>query len=199
MKKIVVFIIFSVASSMIIAQEKEQNSKHFIGINTGSVTGIGLSYRFFPKKTGIQVTVAGFKRDSAWNDIMGIKDFYNGFDPFYLEEERPVYDEHGRPVYDEYGYPVYEDVEENIKFISIGIAFLRSIKELDDDKDIIMYVGNHYLENKTKGFYNAGIGIGLTSRTRIGYSFLLGYGAYDIFGDLVLFPTAEAGIFLKMK
>jgi len=38
------------------AQDSTKTTKHFIGLHAGTTTGIGFSYRFWPKKIGIQIT-----------------------------------------------------------------------------------------------------------------------------------------------
>ena len=53
------------------------HKNHYMGFNAGALTGIGFSYRYMPKKLGVQLTALPFgKKDNLWLNA-GISLFYS--------------------------------------------------------------------------------------------------------------------------
>jgi hypothetical protein len=83
MKKILLVLAVVILCRTSFAQENE--TKHYVGINVGYTTGVGLSYRYWPKKIGLQVTTLPlYSKDSTYGSIgltclLKIKQFDNEF------------------------------------------------------------------------------------------------------------------------
>ena len=171
MKKYVLLFSFCIFTLFSLAQESSKNKfSHRLGLNFGGVTGIGPSYRYWPGKVGIQITLLPIKISDDWQDPLHIKDFYQTFFPFV----------------------------ENQKFISAGLGGMLTVKEKPKYR-LVTYLGNHLVINDHKQIYNLGGGFGITFDYRVGFSLLLGYAGYDITGDPVTFPTAEIGVHVGLS
>jgi hypothetical protein len=48
-----------------------------------------------------------------------------------------------------------------------------------------------------KGTYNLGIGPGFAFGGVVRFNLMVGYGFYDIFGKLNMFPTGEMGLYFR--
>lgn len=55
-KKICLPILIFLFTALTFGQEEQTNTPHHLGLNLGSTTGIGFSYRYWPNKIGFQVT-----------------------------------------------------------------------------------------------------------------------------------------------
>lgn len=64
MKKIIFILLLSAISFQVSAQDTIKKSLHQLGINVGSVTGLGLSYRYTPGKVMHQVTFLPIANDN---------------------------------------------------------------------------------------------------------------------------------------
>ena len=144
--------------------------RHQLGLHAGSTTGIGLSYRYWPGKLGIQATLLPYKNNSDRNENTERQDFYQiaGI-----------------------------DIPRG-QFVSIGLSGLLKIRQFN--KSIMFtYLGNHFLLLRNKTSYSAGAGIGFAIDAPVSFNFMLGYGAYDITNSLVLFPAFEIGVYFRFK
>ena len=122
-----------------------------MGLHAGSSTGIGLSYRYWPGKLGIQATFIPYKTDSSWKDLMDVRQFYKSYNLHARDET----------------------------FISIGLTGLLSLKQYDQFK-LFTYFGNHLLFLNEITYYNTGIGLGFAINAPVGFNFMVGYGLYDM-------------------
>jgi hypothetical protein len=166
MKKYIFLFSLCICTILSTAQETSRNKyTHQLGLNFGGVTGLGPSYRYWPGKLGLQVTFLPIKVEENWQDPLHIKEFYQAFFP----------------------------VDNFQTFISGGLGCFYTLKQAP--KYILLtYIGNHLLIRKNDEIYNAGAGFGISFNTKISFSLLLGYAAYDIIGSPISFPTAEIGI-----
>ena len=145
-------------------------SSHYLGMNAGFSTGIGLSYRYWPSKLGVQVSCIPFKTEKSWNDLLNIKEIYKN-----------------------YGIDVQDK-----KFISLGITGLLTIRQYERF-NIFSYWGNHFLIQKKSTIYNSGCGIGFAVNRPFGFNLMVGYGVYDILDHVNLLPTIELGFFYHLR
>lgn len=77
MKNLVFFIFVMFMFQVSSAQETESPSKnHHVGFHVGSTTGVGVSYRYWPKRWGIQVTGTPFFRRGDRYIIGGLSAMY---------------------------------------------------------------------------------------------------------------------------
>ena len=153
---------------------------HQIGLHAGFSTGTGLSYRYWPKKIGVQATILPIKFSKDKSDLTGANEFIGGIFPF-----------------DEYQ-----------EFISMGLTGLIKFNETKN-LQFFGYWGNHYLitlekdynydlvyhENKEEKKYNTALGVGFTTKSPVGVNLMIGYGVYDVLDKFNLLPTAEFGFY----
>lgn len=66
----------TITLSNLSAQELPSIRKHQIGVHTGYTTGIGLSYRYWPKKIGVQATLLPAKRNDQYFYSMALTGYY---------------------------------------------------------------------------------------------------------------------------
>ncbi|MBI5539900.1 MAG: hypothetical protein HY951_07575 [Bacteroidia bacterium] len=162
------------------AQEKEKeintHEKKYskaIGLGAGFTTGVGLSYRYFPKRYGVQVTVAPYYRD------YGKEAFISGGLTLLLSlEEAKSYN-----VYAYFG----------------NHYFYSKLNSTYSTYDPILGYNNYSTKTVTKNTINSGIGIGgeIHAQKRITLNLMVGYAQYNSFEDL--FFTAEAAIFYRFN
>jgi len=144
--------------------------KHQLGLHAGTTTGVGLSYRYWPGKLGIQVTLLPYKNDGDWNDNVD-EHIINRFAGLEIPRGQ---------------------------FVSIGFTGLLRIKQFGRSA-MLGYFGNHLLMLENNNSYSTGIGIGFAYEAPVSFNLMLGYGAYDITNSLVLFPAAEIGLYYRFK
>ena len=166
MKKYVLLFSFCICTILSTAQETSRNKHtHQLGLNFGGVTGLGPSYRYWPGKLGLQFTFLPVKVEEGWKDPLRIQDLYQTIFP----------------------------VDNFQTFVSVGLGCFYTLKQAPKYK-LLTFIGNHLLIRQNNDMYNAGTGFGISFDTRVSFSLLLGYAAYDITGNPVLFPTAEVGV-----
>jgi hypothetical protein len=169
-KLIILFLLFF-RTGFVEAQKTDSTySSHYFGMHAGFCTGIGLSYRYWPSKIGVQISCIPLKTEKKWNDLLNIQGLYKN-----------------------YGIEV-----EDKKFISLGITGLLKVSQLDYST-IFTYWGNHFLIQKDKTIYNSGIGIGFAVNRPFGFNLMLGYGVYDIFKQQNILPSIELGFFYHLR
>jgi len=147
-------------------------SPHQVGFILGSSTGMGPSYKFWPGRFGIQLSFLPYKVDSEWDDLLDVQ----GIAQEVFNYERPT---------------TGQD-----KFISLGLSGLWTFKQYKNYK-LITYLGNHLILTNDKNIYNIGSGVGISFDKRVSFNVMLGYGAYDIIHDILFFPAAEIGFFIR--
>lgn len=171
MKKIVFLLLLCICAIPSNAQDISRNKYiHQAGLNFGGVTGFGPSYRYWPGKLGLQITFLPVKVDEGWEDPMRVQEFYQTFFP----------------------------VDNFQTFVSGAVGCFYTVKQAPKYK-LLTYVGSHMLFRQDNDMYNAGGGFGIAFDTRLSFSLLLGYAAYDITGNPTLFPTVEVGVHVGFK
>ncbi len=155
MKKLTL-ILFSALTLSGFSQEKSTKperlaTKHEVGFAAGHATGVGISYRYYPKKIGIQITTTPIISSNDARLSIGTSLMYT------LNETRVTkfYLYYGNHVYfEKYQYQDYYYYDE--------------------------YSSNHTTEEfENKNFsYNTGVGAGieLTAWQRVGFNFNFGLG-----------------------
>lgn len=79
MKKLCLLgLLIIIGATTLSAQEKENitQPKHAVGLAAGFSTGYGLSYRYWPQKLGLQVTMAPFLSNDEYNVSLGVTGLY---------------------------------------------------------------------------------------------------------------------------
>lgn len=167
MKKLNVLALFCFLLTTVSGQDYQSAfaRNNEIGIHVGATTSMGISYRHWFNRVGLQVTALPVKTD-------------------------------------------------NITFISAGATALYSFYE-SPYVMVFGYLGNHYLlreseeyyyggsssflvaEKTNKATYNVGIGPGFAFGGAVRFNLMVGYGFYDIFGKLNMFPTGEIGLYFR--
>ena len=95
------------------------------------------------------------------------------------------------------------------EFLSVGVTGLYSLSNEEDLRHFV-YFGNHLTTNRHSSYYdnepsydfvyNIGFGYGFEIGRNVRYNFMLGYAGYNIFDeDYRLWPTAEMGVYFKLK
>ncbi len=170
-----ILLLFSLSLYITASAQKAapDNFRHQFGLNMGSATGIGLSYKYWPGKLGIQMTFLPIHVNSEWNDLLDVQGFAENFLP-------------------------YTRSEEETKFISIGLAGFLTLKEYRKYR-LISYLGNHLIFKENDEIYNIGGGVGISFDAKVSFNLMIGYGAYDITNSAMMFPTAEIGFFFRFE
>lgn len=150
---------------------------HQFGINAGFTTGIGFAYKYFPDKFGIQVVFSGLRTDTSWKDIMNVQEIVGNFIP-------------------------YNTISDNLNSISQNYASvgLTGFMRLSDRKKVKLfsYISNHLLIYNNDKLYNIGGGVGLSFKTKISFSIMVGYQMYDALRRQNLYPTGEISFMYQM-
>jgi hypothetical protein len=170
----VLFFIPTVYAQQSETKKYEKLYKHSLGIGAGFTTGLGLSYRFFPKKIGFQLNVA------------------------------PYYQDYGNEAFVSAGATILCNLAENritAVYAYLGNHyFFRSNKVQESHYDITtqQYVYGDYVTTKTD-FLNTGIGIGFEFNTqkRVTLNIMAGYAQYNSFEQL--FFTGELALYYRFN
>ncbi|OFX62213.1 MAG: hypothetical protein A2046_00890 [Bacteroidetes bacterium GWA2_30_7] len=181
MKKILIFVFFGILSLTITAQEQQKvekiihlkKYKHSIGIGAGATTGLGISYRYFPKKLGFQFNFVPFYEDYGSESFVstGLTLLYN-----LKETEQSAF-------YAYFGnHYLHNTYGNNVNL------FNNNSRYYDYDKPNLQY-----------DFYNSGIGMGLefSTKKQVTLNIMLGYAQYNTFERL--FFTAEAALYYRFN
>jgi hypothetical protein len=83
--KYLIIMTLALILSNVSAQEPISIRKHQIGANAGFTTGLGLSYRYWPKKFGIQATVLPIKKDDQYLYSFGVSGYYGLTERKYIK------------------------------------------------------------------------------------------------------------------
>lgn len=168
MKKILLLALIGLFVHSVRAQEIEEPAlKHEFGIHLGATTGMGLSYRHWFGKTGIQITALPIKT----NDYTLVSAGFSFLQSFYESRYSRFYGYLGT----HYWNNRYESYSSDFDYNS-G-TFLES---------------NEYKEEKT---FNLGIGPAFAFGKRVRFNIMAGYGFYDVFGKFNMYPTGEIGLY----
>lgn len=89
-----------------------------------------------------------------------------------------------------------------VEFVSVGVTGLRCISNGRIVRSFA-YLGNHLLWDRYNSMqrfqYNAGLGFGMEFGLYPKFNIMLGYGGYNIPGELWLIPTIEAGFYFDFN
>ena len=173
MKRIALLVIISLIASGIYAQRRDTTNvsrAHEFGIHAGTTTAVGLSYRYWPKKFGVQVTLLPVKTDEVTFISVGVTGLCN----FYNSRKLRFFGYLGNNLtvnnYTDYDY-----------------HYNNSANEFDETSEY---------HKSTK--YNIGFGPGFGFGTRVRFNIMAGYGLYDVTGKFNILPTVEAGLYFRM-
>ncbi len=100
----------------------------------------------------------------------------------------------------------------NETWISLGITGLYSFHE-SRTVHFFGYFGNNLIIDNHSSYtnpvypynteyvnhsrYNIGIGPGFAFGTRVRFNIMAGYGFYDVFGEFLIYPTGEIGLYFR--
>jgi|GEM_PF-817417 len=171
MKRIYISIFLSFLLTSIYSQNTNTKDYHHqLGLNAGFCTGIGPTYKYWPGKFGVQLSLLPIKVSKEWKDILHVQDIVRMYVP-------------------------YDTIS---KFVSAGLTGIMTLKQYKSYK-LISYLGNHLIMVKDYESYNIGGGVGISFDKLVSFNLMLGYGAYDVLNSLDLYPTAEVGIMVRLK
>jgi hypothetical protein len=145
-----------------------------IGINMGATTGVGMSFRKWFDKNGVQLTVLPLKSDETTMISAGITVMHS----FKCERSFRFFGYWGNHLFRYRG--IKQDLYNALPPPWQDINFLYDESE---DVDIL--------------HYNTGCGVGVSMGHRVGFNLQVGYGAFDVFGSFDLFPTGEMGLYYR--
>lgn len=103
---------------------QEDNLKHSLGFSAGVSTGIGLSYRYFPNKFGVQITALPLLSSTDIFSSTGISLLVSA----YRSPKVNVYGYLGnhflytKEVYQDSYYNEYDEIADINKFYNIGLG-----------------------------------------------------------------------------
>ncbi len=181
MKTITIALVFLIVFSLSFAfgQKSTENEyqkiyKHSLGIGVGFTTGLGISYRYFPKKFGFQLNVA------------------------------PYYQDYGNEAFVSAGATILCNLAENritAVYAYLGNHyFYQSNKSNESRWDPVT---QQYIYDNTKtikkDFLNTGIGFGFEFNTskRVTLNLMGGYAQYNSFEKL--FFTGEMALYYRFN
>lgn len=72
MKHLLIVTLISLGLQVFSQELKESPTKHQIGLQAGFTTGSGISYKYFPKETGLQITASPVFSPSSHNINIGV-------------------------------------------------------------------------------------------------------------------------------
>jgi hypothetical protein len=164
MKKLSFVIMLILLVEIVSAQDTKVPAtyKNEFGLHAGGVTGVGLFYRHWFDKTGLQLTVLPpIKNDDYRLNSVGITFLHSFVDKRYMRF---------------FGY--------------IGAHYWheKGTNELYDYSSGNYFTTT---ESYVHDFFNFGFGPGVSFGTKVRVSLLIGYGLYDVAGDFNALPTGE--------
>lgn len=165
---------FSQVTEEKVTPEYQKIYKHSLGMGIGFTTGLGLSYRYFPKKYGFQINLA------------------------------PYYQDYGNDAFISAGFTLLYNLSETritALYAYLGNHYLyQSYKNEEYVWDPITQ--NYMYANPTtvkKDFLNTGIGFGFEFNTskRVTLNLMAGYAQYNSFERL--FFTGEMALYYRFN
>ena len=174
MKQNILFICLSLLVMISYSQEttgQYLHKNHYMGFNAGALTGIGFSYRYMPKKTGIQLT--GLPIGNKHN--LRIKAALTVF------------------------YKYYSSVGETLNLLAYASSSF--VHKRDEIYYGIQPYEKHFIfEPQYINKYNAGIGTAMEIRLHniLSLDILLGYGIYDFTDNYRFTIDGGIGLFFRL-
>jgi hypothetical protein len=171
---IVLFFIPTVFAQQSETKKYQKLYKHSLGIGMGFTTGLGLSYRFFPKKIGFQINIA------------------------------PYYQDYGSEAFVSAGGTILLNLAENratAVYAYLGNHYFYKSNKTRDyywDAQIQQSVYSDWRTTKTETL-NTGIGLGFEFHTqkRVTLNIMAGYAQYNKFEQL--FFTGELALYYRFN
>lgn len=123
---LLIMVFFIVALNMVVAQREHTSSPHRLGIQGCMTTGGGLSYKYFPNKIGVQITLFHVVDRSDFGfTIMGA----NGLFKIKENDNYTIYNYTGGGLLSKSSYQnkLQGYTRENIYTVGTGIGFNFSI------------------------------------------------------------------------
>lgn len=82
-------------------------------------------------------------------------------------------------------------------FVSAGATLMHTLKKSKYVRSYL-YLGNHFLIQDGQDMeHNIGFGPGFSFGRTVAFNIQSGYGFYDIYGKMNMFPTGEIGLYVK--
>lgn len=126
MKKIFVIVVCGLIVANLVAQERDSTRNKWtneFGFHAGSTTGIGLSYRYWPKKLGVQFTILPVKSPDETFVSVGLTALYSIYNSRHIH----FYGYLGNTVlvnnYKRYYYFTDDDSYERVHSTKYNIGF----------------------------------------------------------------------------
>ena len=174
MKKIIIIALMSfLGTSAYTQMESSVNfsdeTKHYLGLHLGSTTGLGFSYRYWPKLVGFQVTALPIFSKGGTYDVS------TGLTLLYTLRDNNVVD-----------------------FYSYFGQHLISRKYTDWVQDVSAPNGFKTVD-VFETIYNLGVGVGFRLDSKyIDFNIQVGYGAYDVLNDFNTNIAGEIGLYYHL-
>lgn len=185
MKSLSAIVLLWIFSLTIMAQEQpnpekleiQKRYKHSFGIGAGFTTGLGVSYRYFPKKLGFQLNLA------------------------------PYYENYGKEAFISAGLTFLYNLAENkysAVYVYFGNHILHTSFEKTNEEYVynpVTYQYEQVFEHYTKkrDILNSGVGFGFEFSTtkRVTLNLMGGYAQYNTLERL--FFTAEMALYYRFN
>ena len=168
---ITILIIATISFTTSFGQEKGIQKSNMLGINAGTTTGVGISFKHWHNKFGIQVTGLPVKIKNEF-------DFSIGLTGFYKIRERK-----------------YANL-----FVFTGHTLMtEEFYRINSIDPILSVLSENNRNRNTEPDYNASIGFGAELGKNPIFTVMIGYGAFEITRYDYLYPTIEMGLHFKLK
>lgn len=170
MKKTLPLLLGLLLTTGLFAQKNDTivHRTHEFGAHVGATTGIGLSYRYWPTKLGMQFTLLPIRNADITFISLGITGLYTFYD------------------------------SEHVRFFGYvgNTLMVNNWRENDQyNPNTNTYTKGSYTHNTR---YNAGFGPGFGFGSRVRFNLMVGYGFYDIGGEFNMLPTGEIGLYFRL-
>lgn len=80
MKNVIILALLLISINIIAQEDPEPTRVHEFGIHAGFVSGVGLSYRYWPQKLGVQITALPVKTDEVTFISVGVTGLYSFYE-----------------------------------------------------------------------------------------------------------------------
>ena len=174
MKRISIVAISLFVAISVLAQKNDSTAgklTHEFGFHAGTTTAVGLSYRYWPGKLGVQLTALPIKTSDMTFVSMGLTALYSFYNTNYFRF---------------FGY------------LANNVTINNYTK--DEYVDDYYNYANYKIEEKKveKTTYNVGFGPGFGFGSKVRFNIMAGYGFYDILGEFNMLPTGEIGLYFRL-
>lgn len=168
-KTVSVFCLLLIALHLNAQKTEQRPGTHSLGLHAGSSTGLGLSYRYWPSKFGVQIT--------------GIPIFRQGGGHFISAGLTGLYEIRQGDLVDFYSY-----------FGNHIISIKDKYSVYDYPSGNLIDVESF----KTQYNIGLGIGFRCHITKDVDFELQGGYGIFDVTEDIFTFPTGEIGLYYRL-